>query len=133
MSLMDLIVKRRSVRRYSEKPVPKEDILKCLEAARLAPSACNSQAWHFIVVDEPRLKARVCDRIFSGVYCINKFAKEAAALVVVVSEKMTRGQVFNCKLTQLPIPKVHRLIEAVSYITGRPFDKLRTLRPTGRG
>ncbi|MCF8350468.1 MAG: nitroreductase family protein, partial [Bacteroidales bacterium] len=29
---------------------------KCLEAARLAPSASNSQPWHFIVVDEPELK-----------------------------------------------------------------------------
>jgi len=88
MLFMDLVLKRRSVRRYAPKPIPKEDILKCLEAARLAPSACNSQPWHLIVIDEPELKNRVCDRIFSGIYSMNQFAKEAAALVVVVSEKM---------------------------------------------
>ena len=88
MALFDLIQKRRSVRRYANRPIPKEDILKCLEAARLAPSACNSQPWHFIVVDEPELKARVSDRIFSGLYSMNKFAKEAPVLVAVVSEKM---------------------------------------------
>jgi len=84
---MDLIQKRRSVRRYADKPVAKEDILKCLEAARLAPSACNSQPWHFIVIDEPELRKRVAERIFSGVYSMNKFAKDAPVLVSVVSEK----------------------------------------------
>ncbi len=84
---MDLVQKRRSVRRYSDRPVPKEDILKCLEAARLAPSGCNSQPWHFIVIDEPALKNRIADRIFSGIYSMNTFAKNAPVLVAVVSEK----------------------------------------------
>ncbi|HOW87886.1 MAG TPA: nitroreductase family protein [Candidatus Omnitrophota bacterium] len=88
MTFSELVQKRRSFRKYSERPIPREDILKCLEAARLAPSACNSQPWHFIVIDEPELKARIADRIFSGIYSMNKFAKEAPALVAVVSEKM---------------------------------------------
>ena len=88
MALIDLINQRRSVRRYASRPIPKEDLAQCLEAARLAPSACNSQPWHFIVLDEPELKARVADRIFSGIYSMNKFAKEAPVLVAVVSEKM---------------------------------------------
>ncbi len=88
MSLMELFRKRRSVRNYSDRPVPREDILKCLEAARLAPSACNSQPWHFIVIDEPELRKRVADRIFSGLYAMNHFAKEAPVLVAVITEKM---------------------------------------------
>ncbi|MEI7751729.1 MAG: nitroreductase family protein [Candidatus Omnitrophota bacterium] len=88
MNFSDLIQKRRSVRQYANKPIAKEDILKCLEAARLAPSACNSQPWHFIVIDEPELKARVASRIFSGLYSMNKFAQDAPVLVAVVSEKM---------------------------------------------
>ena len=87
MSLMELIQKRRSVRRYAAGPIAKEDILKCLEAARLAPSGCNSQPWHFIVIDEPELRKRVAERIFSGAYSMNQFAKEAPVLVAVVSEK----------------------------------------------
>jgi nitroreductase len=87
MTFEELVHKRRSVRRYSDRPVAKEDILKCLEAARLAPSGCNSQPWHFIVIDEPELRKRVAERIFSGVYSMNKFAIEAPVLVAVVSEK----------------------------------------------
>ena len=87
MDFLDLVRKRRSVRRYSDRPVSREDLLKCLEAARLAPSACNSQSWHFIVIDEPELKRRVAERIFSGLYGMNKFAQEAPVLVAVVSEK----------------------------------------------
>ena len=87
MTFEDLVHKRRSVRRYADRPVVKEDILKCLEAARLAPSACNSQPWHFIVIDEPGLRKRVAERIFSGLYYMNQFAREAPAFVAVVSEK----------------------------------------------
>ena len=88
MSFVDLVMKRKSVRKYSGKPIPQRDILKCLEAARFAPSACNSQPWNFIVVDEPAKKDRLADRIFAGVYSMNKFAKQAPVLIAVVSEKM---------------------------------------------
>jgi len=87
MDFSELIQKRRSIRRYSDRPIAKEDLLKCLEAARVAPSGCNSQPWHFIVIDEPGLRKRVSERIFSGLYSMNKFAKEAPVLVAVVSEK----------------------------------------------
>lgn len=56
MSFMELVEKRSSVRKYSDRPVEKETILKVLEAARLAPSAVNYQPWHFIVVTDSELK-----------------------------------------------------------------------------
>ena len=87
MTFEELVHKRRSVRKYSDQPVAKEDLLKCLEAARLAPSGCNSQPWHFIVIDEPELRKHVAARIFFGIYSMNKFAMEAPVLVAVVSEK----------------------------------------------
>lgn len=43
LQLDELILKRRSCRAYNQKPVDKKDVIKCLNAARLAPSACNSQ------------------------------------------------------------------------------------------
>lgn len=85
--LIDLIMGRRSVRSYSEKSIEKEKILKCLEAARLAPSACNSQPWKFIVVDDSTLKDKLCDVAFSGPFSMNKFAKEAPVIIVVISER----------------------------------------------
>ncbi|MFO8129710.1 MAG: nitroreductase family protein, partial [Bacteroidales bacterium] len=48
-----LVMQRQSVRKYSGQTVAREKIQKCIEAARLAPSACNAQPWKFIVIDDP--------------------------------------------------------------------------------
>jgi nitroreductase len=53
--ILDLIISRQSVRKYSEKPVEKEKIERIVEAGRMAPSACNAQPWKFIVVTDPEL------------------------------------------------------------------------------
>lgn len=84
MPLMDLIHHRHSIRHYLAKPVEREKIDLCLEAARLAPSASNSQPWHFVVVDEPILKDKLCDEAFSGIFTGMKFPREAPVLVAAV-------------------------------------------------
>jgi len=85
--LLELLKQRRSVRDFLDKPVEREKIKLCLEAARVAPSACNSQPWKFIVVDDGELKKRLCDKAFSGIYAINAFCKKAPVIVVIVSER----------------------------------------------
>lgn len=90
MTFLELVNKRNSIREYAARPVPREVIDRCLEAARLAPSACNAQPWHFIIIDDPVLKDRVSSAAFSGIYSMNSFAKKAPALVVMVREK-SRG------------------------------------------
>ena len=87
MSLLDLLKHRKSVRDFLDRPVEQEKIMMCLEAARLAPSACNSQPWKFIVVDDRQLKKKLSDAAFSGIYSINSFCKMAPVIVVVISEK----------------------------------------------
>ncbi len=87
MALIDLIRHRRSVRHFLDKPVEREKLMLCLEAARLAPSACNSQPWKFIVVDNVELKDKLCSAAFGGVYSVMSFARRAPVIVVVVSEK----------------------------------------------
>jgi nitroreductase len=87
MAFLDLVKKRRSVRRYTPTPVPKEAIVRCLEAARFAPSACHSQPWCFVVVDDQSLKEEVARAAFSGPYAMNRFAIEAPVLIVVVRDK----------------------------------------------
>lgn len=52
MNFEKVVEKRRSVRRYKDTPVPREKLLKILEAARIAPSAMHKQPWHFIVVED---------------------------------------------------------------------------------
>ncbi len=87
MALLDLLKNRKSVRDFLDRPVEREKIMMCLEAARLAPSACNSQPWKFIVVDDIQLKNRLCQAAFGGVYFINSFCKTAPVIVVIISEK----------------------------------------------
>lgn len=87
MNFLELVKNRKSVRDYSSSPVARESIDRCLEAARLAPSACNSQPWYFIVVDDEKLKNMVCEAAFSGLYSMNSFAKKAPALIVVITER----------------------------------------------
>ncbi len=87
MALLDLIRHRRSVRDFLDKPVERDKIILCLEAARLAPSACNSQPWKFIVVDDMELKDELCRAAFSGIYSMMSFARMAPLIVAVVSEK----------------------------------------------
>jgi len=59
----------------------------CLEAARLAPSAHNSQPWKFVVVDDNEIRKRLCDSAFNGIYAINSFCKTAPVIIVAISEK----------------------------------------------
>jgi nitroreductase len=51
--------RRRSVRQFSDRPVPDEVIANCLGAAATAPSGANLQPWHFVVVSDAALKARI--------------------------------------------------------------------------
>ena len=87
MSFLKLVQKRRSCRRYSSQTVPQECLDRCLEAARLAPSACNSQPWRFIVVTHPALKAELAQKAFSKIYSMNTFAAQAPVLIVLVRER----------------------------------------------
>ena len=87
MIFNELILSRQSVRRYSEIRVEPEKLSQCLEAARLAPSASNSQPWKFIVVDQEPLRTEVAKATFSDIKLINKYTLQAPVIVVIVMEK----------------------------------------------
>lgn len=77
----DLITSRRSVRTYEKKTIPKDLIEKLLRAAMSAPSAMNSQPWHFVVID----KREMLDQIPSfSIYA--KMCKEAPLAILVCAE-----------------------------------------------
>lgn len=59
MDLYEAIAKRRSIRKFREEPVPEEALKRILEAGRWAPSAGNTQPWHFIVVTKVDIKQRI--------------------------------------------------------------------------
>ena len=89
MQFLELVKTRQSVRKYSQRPVEAEKIARCIEAVRLSPSACNSQPWKFIIVDDAGLKDKIARETYSPVVSFNKFVKEAPVIAVIVMEKPT--------------------------------------------
>ena len=55
------MARRRSVRHFSDRPVPREVIENCVRTAGTAPSGANMQPWHFVVVSDPEVKRRIRD------------------------------------------------------------------------
>lgn len=105
--LLELIKTRQSVREYLNISVEREKIEKCLKAAQLAPSACNSQPWKFIVVDDQELKEAVAKETFGKLISFNHFSVQAPVLVVIVTEKAN----IICRLGQKIKNKQYSLID----------------------
>jgi nitroreductase len=60
--LMDTILARRSVRKYTSDPVSPDRVRRLLEAAMAAPSAHNSKPWHFVVVTRRQILDALAER-----------------------------------------------------------------------
>ena len=76
MSLLDVILSRRSIRRYQKKEIPKEILQQILEAGRQAPSAANRQPIHFVIVNKQNILKKLCDNL------ITRFVKYAPIAIV---------------------------------------------------
>jgi nitroreductase len=87
MSFIQLVQARRSVRKFLDKPVDRELILQCVEAARLAPSAENVQPWRFLILDDAQVKRKFCEENFVGLYRVSQWAERAPVLVVLLAER----------------------------------------------
>lgn len=87
MDFPELIQKRYSCRKYLQESVEREKIEECIKAARLAPSACNSQPWSFIVIDDPEKLDLVSDAAVSGIYGTPRLMPKSPVLIVVTADK----------------------------------------------
>jgi len=56
---LQLMRRRRSVREFSEKQVPREIIEHCVKTALTAPSGANQQPWHFVIINDPETKTTI--------------------------------------------------------------------------
>ena len=81
---LELCTTRQSCRNFADKPVEHEKLLKCVEAARLTPSACNSQPWEFIVVEDPEIVPEIakCTQNLG----INEYISGAKAFFIVLEK-----------------------------------------------
>jgi nitroreductase len=124
-NFLDLVNKRESVRAYKSDPVPEKSIQRCLEAARLAPSACNAQPWKFVVLDDPGLKNAIADAAHDRILSMNHFTKQAPVHVIIIREKANLtsniGQVIKNKeypLIDIGIAVAHFCLQAVEQGLG---------------
>ena len=85
-SLDQLISERRSIRKYLDKLVERKKLEALIEAARLAPSACNAQPWRFVIVSEPETRAKLLNEGLGGVMVPNTWARSAPAVIVACSD-----------------------------------------------
>lgn len=66
MNLLELIKKRRTIRKFKNKEIPQKILKECIDAARMAPSARNLQPLEFIVVIEPKIREKIFQTLSWG-------------------------------------------------------------------
>jgi nitroreductase len=84
---IELAANRQSDRSYINKAVEHEKIERILEAARLAPSACNAQPWKLIVVSDQEKRSLVAEATTSRLLAMNHFSKQAPLQIVLIEER----------------------------------------------
>ncbi len=75
MSALDVIITRRSIRKYEDKQIPKKVLDQILEAGRQSPSAVNLQPYRFVVVTDPEIKKQM-----KGIF--SRFIADAPVILV---------------------------------------------------
>jgi nitroreductase len=90
MELFETIFNRRSIRNFTGKPIPKEDLEKIVDTARFAPSATNRQMWDFIVITQKEILSDILHHFHAGrkyqTHDDGKFDGASAIIAVVVDE-----------------------------------------------
>jgi nitroreductase len=108
MDFLEIVKLRQSTRSYDPvRPVEQEKLDRCIEALRLAPSACNAQPWKIIIVDNPELKNKVADAAAEKWLGFNFFLKNAPVLIIIVREQPN----FTSKLGSLLKDKPFTLMD----------------------
>ena len=95
MDFMELINKRQSCRSYDEREVEQEKLDAILEAARLAPSACNGQPYHITVCTGETAKQVAKATQSMG---MNKFSSQAPVLLVISEEPYVKSAALGAKV-----------------------------------
>jgi nitroreductase len=120
MRFLELAAMRQSERGYLERPVERDRLERCLEAARLAPSASNVQPWYFVVVDDPEVRSRIERETHGPFGGFNRFTRKAPVFVALVVEPGNVGtwlgvwlQHRNYGLIDLGIVAAHFCLQAV--------------------
>lgn len=114
MNFTEIAQNRQSCRSYDEnRPVEEEKLSAVMEAARLAPSACNGQPYHFTVCRGELAKAVAKATMDMG---MNKFAAQAPVMIVVSEESYVKSAAVGAKVKKNDFRSIDIGI-AVAYLT----------------
>lgn len=102
-SFIDLVKHRTSCRSYEPKPVPREHLELMLEAARLAPSACNKQPWRFTVVQDETVRMQLIDESFL-IGIPMRWAMNAGAIIALGMERSVITHKVATKISGVDYP-----------------------------
>ena len=115
MNFMEIAQTRQSCRSYdAARPVEQEKLNAMLAAARLAPSACNGQPYHFTVCRGE--VAKEVEKAARGVAGLNKFATDAPVVIVVSEKPYVKSAAMGAKLKNNDYRSIDIGI-AVAYLT----------------
>ncbi|MEG1615844.1 MAG: nitroreductase family protein [Bacteroidales bacterium] len=125
MDFLELVKNRQSDRGFdATRLVEKEKIDRIIEAARLAPSACNGQPWKFIVVDDPQVKGEVAKCCVSKTLFLNHFTQQAPVHIVIVEEKSNFTSNFGGWVKKKEFPQVDIGIAAAHMVLAAEAEGL---------
>ena len=116
MNLLELISKRKSVRKYLEKHIPDEDLRKVLEAGRLAPSWMNVQSWKFILV-----KSQENKDLLSELSIGQQQVKNADALIVCIADTNAWEE---AKITHIKNPALNPALQCENALLIRTMEQV---------
>lgn len=110
-----VVESRRSVRKFTDKPIPRNVLDACLDLALLAPSSCNLQPWEFHVVQSADKKQKLVEACMS-----QNAAATAAELIVVVARTNNWRKTARLNIEEWPTPSIPKHWKAF-YSRGVPF------------
>lgn len=110
-----VVQSRRSVRKFTDRPIPAEILDECLDLALLAPNSSNLQPWTFYVVQNPEKKQAIVKA------CLNQWAaRTAAELIVCVARTDRINQMAKLNIKEFPFPEIPPLVK--KYYTFIPLN-----------
>lgn len=113
MNFNEIALARQSCRKYTDRPVEDEKLTAILEAARLAPSACNGQPYRFTVCKGQ--KAKEAAKLVTGLG-MNKFAAQAPVIILISGMPYVKSAAMGAKLKGIDYRSIDIGI-ATAYLT----------------
>ena len=113
--MLEIIKKRRSIRKYQAKEVKKIKLDEILKAAMFAPSAMHRRPWEFVAVKDPQTKEKL-----SLATPYSSFAKDAPVIIVLCADQTTDPR----WVEDLSIAAAHIYLEATNQGLGTCFIQI---------